>query len=209
MKAKDRVIAVLMSLALLAGTRRAMAQITAPPPTDPDVNKVLRVQLDRTTIRAFEPVYLVLTAEQYATGADAEVQIRRGDEAFQAVTIPAKEWTKSETPGRGLLPYQRRGTILQFDEQKTGRRWLFPVAGDYKIRVKTGPDSTTLSLTVTAPDAGEQKAWESLGDRRPRKDAERSNCPFQGAPHPRCRLIARKLRLVASPLFPCQLLIRA
>src|SRR4051794_22411041 len=72
----------------------ARAQVSAVQPGDAEQNKKLRVQLDRTTSHAFEPVYLCLTAEQFAFGAEVEVQIQRAGGEWQPVKIDKKDWVK-------------------------------------------------------------------------------------------------------------------
>jgi hypothetical protein len=164
MKCTVRVVAAICLVALSGGVRFARAQ-PVPPIGEADQNKKLRIQIDRSTIRAFEPVYLCLTAEQFATVADAEVYLQHGNGPWAPIAIPKKDWTKSQVSNVGRIPVQRRGTILQALETNGVRTWLFNAAGEYKLRVKIGPDSTTLSLTVTAPEVGEEESWTSLGDR--------------------------------------------
>lgn len=159
------IVYLLCSWMLLTASGSARAQVVVPPAADADQNKKLQIRLDRSTIRAFEPVYLCLTAEQFATTSDAEVQYRHGDGAWQPIAVRKKDWTRSQTAAAGKVPLQRRGVILQALETNGVRSWLFYAAGSYKLRVKIGPDSTTLDLTVTAPEPAEEESWTSLGDR--------------------------------------------
>lgn len=157
-----------IAIALLAGLMgpgRAWGQLVVPPVGEAEQNKKLRIQLDRGAIRAFEPVYLCLTAEQYASPNDAEVQIRHDDGPWQVIAIPKKEWTRSPVSGSGKFPLQRRSVLLQASENNGLRTWFFNQAGNYRIRVKMGPDSTNLDLKVAPADPGEEESWISLGDR--------------------------------------------
>ena len=155
----------MICLVALAGAPRFSRAQLVPPVGEADQNKKLRIQLDRSTIRAFEPVYLCLTAEQFATVADAEVYLQRGNGPWATIPVQKKDWTKTQVSNAGRIPVQRRGTILQALDTNGVRTWLFNAADEYKVRVKIGPDSTTLSLTVTAPEPGEEESWTSLGDR--------------------------------------------
>jgi hypothetical protein len=157
---------IIIGLCLLASASRTPAQVLPSPPSgDSDQNRHLRIQLDRVTVRAFEPVFLCLTADQFAAGSEVEVQVRRGAEPWRPVVIAKKDWDKTEIPVPGSVPTQRRGAIIQAEEINGNRRYVFPDPGDYKIRVKIGPDSTTLNLTVTPPEPGEQQAWDTLQER--------------------------------------------
>src|SRR5437016_8078378 len=144
---------VLLAMCVLSGAPDvcsiARAQVPAVPSSDTDQNKKLRVELDCTKIHAFEPVYLCLTAEQFALGAEPEVQMRRGDGEWQPLTIDKKDWVKSDTAGSGSIPVRRLGTVLQTQQrprdpgqERQPAAWLFATPGEYKFRVKMGPDST-------------------------------------------------------------------
>lgn len=141
----------------------AHAQPLIPPTGDVAQNKQLRIQIDRAKIRAFEPLYLCLVAEQFAPGVEAEVQISHQADVWQPIVLPAKDWVKTQLTGPVVI--LRRGIVLQATEKNGIRSFLFNTAGDYKLRVKIGPDSTTLNLTVTPPEAGEEASWNTLGDR--------------------------------------------
>ena len=165
MKFGMRMFVAVGILAALAIPRRAWGQTIIPQMGETERNKKLLVQLDRGSIRAFEPVYLCLTAEQFATPTDAEVMISRNGGAWEPIAIPKKEWTKSQVAGTGKFPLQRRGVMLQALETNGLRTWLFKDGGSYKIRVKIGPDSTSLDVSVAPPELGEEESWTSLGDR--------------------------------------------
>ena len=164
MKAVSRVFILVGLLGSLALARPVRAQVTVPQVGE-ERNKKLRIQFDRTKIRAFEPVYLCVSAERFATAADPEMQLRRDDEPWQPISIPAKAWFKSEIDGPGKLHTQRRGTIMQAATINGTRTWFFDRPGEYKLRVYIGADRTTLALTVVAPEPGEQEAWQVLGDK--------------------------------------------
>jgi hypothetical protein len=173
--ASKHVAHVIIGLGMMGGfvgfASAARAQVPAVQPGEADLNKKLRVQLDRTTIHAFEPVYLSLTAEQFSYGAEAEVQVQHAGGAWQPVTIDKKNWVKSDTAGTGQTLIHRLGVVLHTQQhakelgaERTPYVWLFPEEGEYKIRAKLGPDSTTLTLTVAAPAPGEQEAWEAAAE---------------------------------------------
>ena len=108
MKIVGRVFVFLGVLGSLAWSWPVRAQPIAPQVTE-ERNKKLRIQFDRTKIRAFEPVYLCVSAERFATATDPELQLRRDDEPWQPISIPAKAWFKSDIDGPGTLHTQRRG----------------------------------------------------------------------------------------------------
>src|SRR5690348_7793920 len=97
----------------LACADRALAAdpaLTAPPPVDRNLK--LRIQLDRTTIRANEPVYLCLTAEQFAAG-DVDIQISKDKGPYAPAKIDPKSWAKAElSNGPRKLPTRRMGAML-------------------------------------------------------------------------------------------------
>lgn len=135
-------------------------------PTDTDHNTKLHIGVDRTDPHAFEPIYLVLTAERFLPDTTPQLMIAKGTGNYQAVTIPEKAWVKSEAPGAGEKPLQRLGTVLQMKTPSdTTRDYLFSSPGEYKLLVKMGPDSTTLTLNVRPPEIGEQEAWDQLGSK--------------------------------------------
>ena len=129
-------------------------------PGDAERNRKLHIGLDQTTPHAFEPIYLVLTAEHFLPDTMPEVMVAKDNGNWQPVTISDKAWTRSEAPG----PLPRLGVLLQL-KSSTGlaRDYLFPTAGEYRLLVKMGPDSTTLTLHVQDPELGEQEAWDTLG----------------------------------------------
>jgi hypothetical protein len=169
--------AIWLLAALTAGgmARRAAAQAVldstgsnAPSspllPGDAERNRKLHIGLDQTTPHAFEPIYLVLTAEHFLPDAMPEVMIAKGNENWQPVTIADKAWTRSEAPGAGNAPLRRLGVVLQLKSSAgVARDYLFPTAGEYRLLVKMGPDSATLTLHVQDPQLGEQEAWDMLG----------------------------------------------
>jgi hypothetical protein len=154
-----------ITLLLLAGVAveaRAEPPLSTAPPVDRNVK--LRIQLDRTTIRAFEPVYLCLTAEQFASG-DVELQMSKDKGPYAPVQLDAKAWAKSDVPGKGVLPAHRLGIVLQAQTVSGQRSFLFAEPGTYRLAVKLGAgDGTNLEVTVLAPEPGEKQAWESLND---------------------------------------------
>ena len=114
-------------------------------------------------------MYLCLAAQQFAAGQDVQVSISRNDEAAQLIPLLKNSWVKSEAPVPGAAGLLRMGILLHSvvpieAGQKLPRRYLFPAAGEYKVLIKIGPDSTTLKLTVTDPPDGakEQEAWEAI-----------------------------------------------
>jgi hypothetical protein len=146
----------------LASVVSADPPLSTAPPIDRNVK--LRIQLDRKTARACEPVYLCLTAEQFASG-DVALQISRDKGAYFPVQLDAKAWAKSDIPGKGALPAHRMGIVLQTQTINGKRSFLFPEPGDYRLVAKLGEgDGTTLDLKVTAAENGESSAWESLTD---------------------------------------------
>jgi hypothetical protein len=167
------ILPLVSSLALSAAAQPADAP-TPPTPTpgdspSHDQNKRLKINLDRTTIHAFEPLYLCLTAEQFAA-PEVKVSLRRPkEEKFTDLAIQDKEWSKSEASGGLLQPMvQRRGVILQAEDINGVARWLFTAPGEYKLRVSVGIDSVPLTVTVLPSDSSEaeRQAWEYLADRR-------------------------------------------
>jgi hypothetical protein len=133
-------------------------------PGDAERNRKLHIGLDQTTPHAFEPIYLVLTAEHFVPDTMPEVMVAKDNENWQPVAIADKAWTRSEAPSPGITPLRRLGVVLQL-KASTGlaRDYLFPTAGEYRLQVKMGPDSTTLTLHVQDPQLGEQEAWDALG----------------------------------------------
>ena len=150
--------------AVISAGAQARAQVTLSPQRElePRTSVPPLIQLDRAKIRAFEPIYLCLTAEQFPPGVEAEVQIGFGDK-WVPVTIPDKDWVKTEVRGRVSL--LRRGIVLHSTQVNGVRNFLFNAPGEYKVRVKIGVDDTIRNLTVTAPESGEEAAWKTLGDR--------------------------------------------
>jgi hypothetical protein len=144
---------------------------TLPTPGDTSTqNERLRIQLDRTTVRAFEPLYLAVTAKRFATDEPPELSVWQGDDAQpQPVVIDGKAWVKGETLAGGKEPLQRQGVMLQLRAPATGsgsgakRSYLFPAAGEYHLRVKVGPTAATLKVKVIATAARERDAWDALG----------------------------------------------
>jgi hypothetical protein len=157
-------LAIFFCTALFVATG-SVAQPLAPQSLESATNKKLRIQLDRSSSHAFEPVFLCITAEQFATPEEAEVQISRAGGEWRAVELKKKEWTRTQIDAPGKPTMQRRGVVLQAIENNGARHWLFAAAGKYSIRVKVGPDSTTLTLDVSPPEVGEALAWTALGDR--------------------------------------------
>jgi hypothetical protein len=167
-------ILVLWSLALSAAAQEATpspsaTELPGDSQSHDQQNKRLKIDLDRRTIHAFEPLYLCLTAEQFAT-QDIKVALRRPKEdKFTNLAIQDKEWAKSETSG-GLLQamVQRRGVILQAEDINGVARWLFTAPGEYTLRVSVGTDARPFTLTVLPSDSAEaeRQAWEYLADRR-------------------------------------------
>ncbi len=152
-------------LAALSVQVSVCAQVTLPQPGEFEVRPAAPplIELDRkTVIRAFEPIYLCLTAEQFPPGVEAEVQIGLGS-TWSKVNIPDKEWVKTEI--RGRISLLRRGIVLHSTETNGVRTFLFKTPGEYKIHVKIGQDATIRTLKVTAAEAGEEAAWTLLGDR--------------------------------------------
>ena len=84
--------------AVISAGAQARAQVTLPPQRElePKTSVPPLIQLDRAKIRAFEPIYLCLTAEQFPPGVEAEVQIGFGDK-WVPVTIPDKDWVKTKS----------------------------------------------------------------------------------------------------------------
>jgi hypothetical protein len=166
--AMKKLLSTLVMLSLMPlMTARAQPAGAGEAPAGGNTNKRLKIQLDRTTARPFEPLYLCVSAEQFALG-EIQVAVRReGESTWRAITIKPKDWVKSEVPSAvGVLPLQRRGTVLQDENVNGNHKWLFPTPGKYLLRVAVGPDAPTLPpITITAPEPGEMEAWESLGDR--------------------------------------------
>jgi hypothetical protein len=158
-------IAGLLTAWAVLAPSAALSQNLPPQSLEAATNKKLRIQLDRESSHAFEPVFLCITAEQFATPDDAEVQISRSGGEWQSLEIKKKDWTRTQINIPGKPATQRRGVILQAVENGGARRWLFSAAGKYSLRVKVGPDSTTLTLEVSPPEVGEALAWTALGDR--------------------------------------------
>lgn len=162
---------------LLGAAPPAHAQVldstsgTLPTPGDTSAqNERLRIQLDRTTVRAFEPVYLALTAKRFATDDPPELSVWQGDDAQpQPVVVDEKAWVKGETYAGGKDPVQRQGVMLQLRAPQTGsgseakRTYVFPSAGEYHLRVKVGPTAATLKVKVVDTAARERDAWDALG----------------------------------------------
>src|SRR5437868_4662142 len=121
---RNVIIAFAVTVSVCASVARAAdPAITAPPPVDRNVK--LRIQLDRTTIRANEPVYLCLTAEQFAAG-DVDIQISRDKGPYAPAKLDAKAWVKAELAnGRGKLPTRRMGAVLLAQTVDGKRSFLF------------------------------------------------------------------------------------
>jgi len=162
------VVLLMLVLASTASTARAdPPQSQLPPVGEPDRNIRLRAQLDRTTVKAYEPVYIGLSAEQFAQTLDLGVQIKRDEGPWQPLTIPAAAWPKSQVPtATGTIIFKMGTMLLSSADAATADKanaYLFATPGDYKIRVKVGPDSTTLSLKVVPGEPNNDKAFQVIG----------------------------------------------
>jgi hypothetical protein len=138
------------------------------PGVDVEHNKRLRIQLDRTTVRAFEPIYLAVTAEHFVVpDARPEVSVWQGDGPPQPITIDDKAWVSGDTVSGGDVQMQRVGVLLQLKSPALSanavRTYLFPAEGDYQMRVKVGPDAATMKIHVIKTEAREKDAWDRLG----------------------------------------------
>ena len=134
-----------------------------------DRNTRLRVQLDRRSIKAFEPVYLGISAEQFAENLGIQIAIRRGNAPWQTVVIPTDPqrplavWNRFESHSSPGLPLLKMGMPLLVGQVGDQSRFIFSLPGDYKIRVKVGPDSTVLELVVVASAPDDEQAATILG----------------------------------------------
>jgi hypothetical protein len=138
------------------------------PGVDVEHNKRLRIQLDRTTIRAFEPIYLAVTAEHFIVpDARPEVSVWQGDGPPQPITIDDKAWVSGDTVSGGDVQMHRVGVLLQLKSPALSasavRTYLFPAEGEYLMRVKVGPDAATMKIHVIKTEAREKDAWDRLG----------------------------------------------
>lgn len=151
----------------LAGTPRAHAQDNLSVPVPKDENVGLRIHLDHEdTIQAYEPVYLCMWAEQFASG-EVDLQISRDGEPFRKVRLNEKGWATAEIrAGADKAPVHRRGIVLLSETVGDKRSFIFDKPGTYAVNVRIGQGGgAKFKLKVTAPVAGEQPAWESLDDR--------------------------------------------
>ena len=157
----------LMGLGLLVAAAPAIAQPT--PAGEADRNVRLRVQLDRASIAAFEPVYLSLSAEQFAENLGLQIAIRKGNDPWQYVVFPEDvqtrqdPWKRFESHSTPGLPLLKMGVPLLVGVIGDTPRFIFSTPGEYRIRVKIGPDSPTLKLTVVTPTPDDKTAAEILG----------------------------------------------
>ena len=131
-------------------------------------NKRLRIVLDRTTFRAFEPIYLAVSAEHFVSDARPEVSVWQGNAQPQPVAIDEKAWVTGEGVSMTDQRTERQGVLVQLrvPAPKPGdkRIYLFPTPGDYNMRVKVGPDAATLKLKVIPTEDRERDAWDRLGN---------------------------------------------
>ena len=130
--------------------------------TDVSKNKNLRILTDRKSIRAYEPIYVCLMAEQFATDEDAEIKVQRESETPIVVSFKKEDWVKMSVVVSGKK-LERRGIILQASSINSNRTMLFDKVGNYKIYIKIGPDMIPYDLTVTTEEPGDKVAWETLG----------------------------------------------
>jgi hypothetical protein len=154
-----RCFAVVVPLLAFCARARAQTDLTR---TDTSTN--VRLVLDRTTIKAFEPVYLLITADHFADALETNVRVQRNNDAATDLGNLEGSWHRGE---RRLGPdrvQKRLGALLAMILRSDGPHFLFTEPGEYKIYVKLGPDLTTLDLNVL-PAAGpdEAKAYAILG----------------------------------------------
>ncbi len=153
--------AVWMGLLVCASCARAqeLGSVETGPVAVPDVNVKLRLQLDRTTIKANEPVYISVTAERFATKIDPNIQVSCNQDKPLDLGRMGDQWLKSD-----LTQSPMRLCIMLADTSVGGdERYLFSKSGEYTIRVKIGPDATPLKLKVEAGPASDAQAFVEIG----------------------------------------------
>lgn len=124
-----------------------------------DKNVRLRLQLDRVAIQTCEPVYLAVSADRFADTVAPDIQVRPKDQAPIYLGALQGQWVvseKQETP-------QRMRILLVSANPGPQSRFLFNEPGEYRLRVKIGPDFTSLQVSVVPGKPDDDKAFGELG----------------------------------------------
>ena len=125
----------------------------------PDLNIKLRLLLDRSNIKVYEPLYVCATADRFAAKVDPDIQVMFKDEKPLDLGRMGDQWLKSD-----LTQSPMRLCILLADTSIEGdERFLFSKPGLYTIRVKIGPDATPLQIKVDNGPASDVQAFTELG----------------------------------------------
>jgi hypothetical protein len=128
----------------------------------------LKIQVDRSTFRAFEPIYLAVSSRHFLTDAVPELSIWQGTAPPAPIVLNEKAWMKVEAyDEHNELALQRNSVLLQLKTPAAtakDRVYLFPTPGDYNLRVRLGNDAATLKLKILPTEAREKDAWDELGN---------------------------------------------